>query len=146
MRMSVLWLELGYTRKYSLSPWEIPLAPPSGFPLGSGYIYPPLITIQIQYQLRSTKLKQNQIIKNKQCNLHTQPAKMLSEGKSANQRNRKKMPISCIMFTTANGPEHSHIVHTHSWSHCCSHLHTHSWTIYNPYIPQYIYVNNKGEL
>ena len=32
MRMCLLWLELGYTVNYSLSPWEIPLAPPSDFP------------------------------------------------------------------------------------------------------------------
>ena len=40
--------------KYSLSPREIPRAPPSGFPSGSGYIsqyIPPLFTIQIQYYL-----------------------------------------------------------------------------------------------
>ena len=38
--------------KYSLSPREIPRAPPSGFPSGSGYIspyIPPLVTIQTQY-------------------------------------------------------------------------------------------------
>ena len=40
------------TRAYSLSPWEIPWAPLSGFPSDLGYIslyIPPLITIQIQY-------------------------------------------------------------------------------------------------
>ena len=37
--------------KYRLSPREIPRAPPSGFPLGSGDISlytPPLVTIQLQ--------------------------------------------------------------------------------------------------
>ena len=36
---------------YSLSPWEIPRAPPLEFPSGSGYISPytpPLVIIQIQ--------------------------------------------------------------------------------------------------
>ena len=50
--MSVLWLKSGYTVKYSLSPQEIPWAPPSGFPSCSGYIspyIPPLVIIQIQY-------------------------------------------------------------------------------------------------
>ena len=50
--MSVLWLKSGYTVKYSLSPQEIPRAPPSGFPSCSGYIspyIPPLVIIQIQY-------------------------------------------------------------------------------------------------
>ena len=42
--MTVLWLELGYTMKYCLSPLE--------FPLGSGNISsytPPLVTIQLQH-------------------------------------------------------------------------------------------------
>ena len=54
--MSVLWLKSGYTVKYSLSPREIPRAPPSGFPVCSGYIspyIPPLYIIRIQYWLCS---------------------------------------------------------------------------------------------
>ena len=49
--MSVLWLKSGYTVKYTLSPREIPRAPPSGFPLCSGYIspyIPSLVIIQIK--------------------------------------------------------------------------------------------------
>ena len=49
--MYVLWLESGYTVKYRLSPCEIPRAPPSGFPSGSGYIsqyIPPLVTVELQ--------------------------------------------------------------------------------------------------
>ena len=45
-------LESGYTVKYSLSPWEIPQTPPSGFPSCSGYIspyIPPISIIQKQY-------------------------------------------------------------------------------------------------
>ena len=41
-------LKLGYTVKYSLSPREIPRAPPSGFPSCSGYkspYSPPLVII-----------------------------------------------------------------------------------------------------
>ena len=52
LEMSVLWIQLGYTMKYSLSPREGPQALPSGFPSGSGYtsLYiPPILTIQIQY-------------------------------------------------------------------------------------------------
>ena len=52
LRMSVLWLELGDTEKYSLSPWETPRAPPRDFPSCSGYILPynpPLATIHTQY-------------------------------------------------------------------------------------------------
>ena len=52
MRMSVLWLNLGYTVKYSLSPREICQASPSGFPSCSGYISPYilcLVIIHIQY-------------------------------------------------------------------------------------------------
>ena len=44
----------GYTVKYSLSPREIPRAPPSGIPSCSGYIspyIPPLVIIQIQYDI-----------------------------------------------------------------------------------------------
>ena len=36
----VLWREEGYTVKYSLTPREIPMAEPKGFPEGSGYISP----------------------------------------------------------------------------------------------------------
>ena len=49
--MSLVWLKSGYTGKYSLSPWKISCAPPSGLPLKSGYIsqyIPSLVTIQIQ--------------------------------------------------------------------------------------------------
>ena len=56
LRMSVLRLMSGNTMKYSLSPGEIPLASPSGFPPGSGYISlftPPLVTIHIHYVFRS---------------------------------------------------------------------------------------------
>ena len=52
--MSVLRLKLGYTVKYSLSPWEINQAPPSAFPPCSCYIslyIPSLVIIQIQYYL-----------------------------------------------------------------------------------------------
>ena len=38
--------------KYCLSPWETPLAPPLGFPSGSGDISsytPPLVTIHLLY-------------------------------------------------------------------------------------------------
>ena len=54
LRMSVLWLKLGYSMKYSLSPHVFPWALPSGFPSGSGYIslyIPLLVTIQIHSQL-----------------------------------------------------------------------------------------------
>ena len=47
--VSVLWLEEGYTMKYSLSLREIPRAKPKGFPKGSGYIstyFPTWVTIQ----------------------------------------------------------------------------------------------------
>ena len=50
--MSVLWLKSRNTVKHSLSPWEFPRAPPSGFPSCTGYIspyIPPLVIIQIQY-------------------------------------------------------------------------------------------------
>ena len=47
-------IKSGYTVKYSMSPREMCPAPPSGFPLCSGYISPyilPLVIIQIQYQM-----------------------------------------------------------------------------------------------
>ena len=45
--------------KYCLSPQEIPRAPPSGFPLGSGNIslyIPPLVTIQLQSHTISNEI------------------------------------------------------------------------------------------
>ena len=48
--VTVLWREEGYTLKYCLSPKEIPRAPPSGFPSGSGNISlytPTRVTIQL---------------------------------------------------------------------------------------------------
>ena len=73
--MSVLWLESGYTVKYSLSPREIPWAPPSGFPSGSGYIslyIPPLVTIQTQYIPPLVLIRiQNTLYSFLQCTLYT---------------------------------------------------------------------------
>ena len=49
--MSVVWLKSRNMVKYSLSPREMPRAPPLGFPLCSDYILPyipPLVIIEIQ--------------------------------------------------------------------------------------------------
>ena len=52
--------DVGYTVKYSLSPQEIPRAPPSVFPACSGYIswyIPPLVIIQIQFSAFQISLR-----------------------------------------------------------------------------------------
>ena len=53
---------IGYTVKYSLSPWEIPWAPPLGFPSCSGYIslyIPPLVIIRIQIIIKNGIMRFN---------------------------------------------------------------------------------------
>ena len=57
--ISIFWLKLGHIVKYSLSPREIPLEPPSGFPSCSGYTspyIPPLVKIQIQYVISNNRI------------------------------------------------------------------------------------------
>ena len=63
LRMSVLILESGNTMKYSLNPQDIPLALPSGFPLGSGYISSYILPL-VLYRYSIAALLQLQTISN----------------------------------------------------------------------------------
>ena len=50
--MSVLWLESGYTMKYSLCPWEIPWALPRDFS-GAQAIFHRIFLLSSQYRYRA---------------------------------------------------------------------------------------------
>ena len=95
---SLLWLKSGYTVKYSLSPREIPRAPPSGFPLCSGHISPyiPLL-VKIQTQYLCTHEEGNSRSPNSRKSLIIWLPWKLSGAPSVSRLSPALKPASCWM-------------------------------------------------